>query len=100
MPVDQRTRHVMEIKNLPVVSSSDPQWAPSPINFMLCRLVVIISCFILNDYAVDLKMALDHDLMLRSNVPFFSRFRDVMRGECWAKFTVGVSTWLSSYCGI
>lgn len=89
-----------EVKNLPAFSSSDPQWVPSPINFILWRLAVIISCFILNDYVVDVKMAVDHDLMLPSNVPFFSRIGHVTRAECWTRLIVGVSTWLNAYCGI
>ena len=89
-----------EVKNLPAFSSSDHQWVPSPIHFILWRLAVIISCFFLNDYMIDVKMALDHDLMLPSNVPFFSRIGQVTRGECWTRFLVGVSTWLQAYCSI
>lgn len=89
-----------EVKNLPAFSSSDNEWVPSPIIFIVWRLAVIISCFILNDYAIDARMALDHDLMLPSNVPFFSRIGEVTHGEYWTRLIVGVSTWLNGYCSM
>ncbi len=89
-----------EVKGLPQFSSSDPHWVPSPMTFVVWRSAIIISCFMLNEYVVDVRMALDHDLIQPSSVPFFSRIGHVTSKECWTRLIVGVSTWLSAYCGL
>lgn len=86
-----------EVKGMPHYSSADPQWVPSPIVFIVWKLAIIISCFFLNDYVVDARMALDHDLMLPSRVPFFTRSGEVTQNEVVTRLIVGVSTWLSGY---
>lgn len=86
-----------EVKNLPAFSTSDHQWIPSPTTFILWKSAVIISSFVLNDYVIDAKMSIDHDLMLPSKVPFLFRLGDVTLGECWTRLVVGLSTWLNLY---
>lgn len=87
-----------EAKGIPPFSSTDPQWIPSPVIFILWRLAVIVSCFFVNDYVVNVRMALDHELMLPSRVPFFTRSGEVTRDDVVTRLVVGVSTWLSGYC--
>lgn len=86
-----------EVKNLPAFSTSDYQWVPAPTTFILWKLAIIISCLVLNDYVVDAKMAMDHDLMLPSKIPFLSRIGHVTLGECRTRLVVGLSTWLNYY---
>ncbi len=87
-----------QAKGIPHFSSADPQWIPSPFIFIVWKLSIIVSCFFLNDYVFDIRMALDRDLMLPSRVPFFTRSREVTRDEIVTRLIVGVSTWLSGYC--
>ena len=87
-----------EVKNLPFFSSGDPQWVPSPTVFVVWKLAIIVSCFMLHDYVIDARMALIHDLMLPSKIPFLSRIGEITREEIWTRLVVGVSTWLIGYC--
>lgn len=87
-----------EVKGLPPFSSRDPQWVPSPFTFIAWRIAILISCYILNDYVINARAALDPDLMLPSKVPFFTRIREVTREELVTRLTVGISTWVAGYC--
>lgn len=87
-----------EVKDLPHFSSSDPQWIPSPIVFIVWKLAVIVSCFFLNEYVMDARLVVDHDLMLPSRVPFLTRIGKITHDEVAARLIVGVCTWSSGYC--
>lgn len=87
-----------EAKGIPPFSSTDPQWIPSPVLYIVWRLAVIISCFFIHKYLIDVRMGVDHDLMLPSHVPFFARSGEVNRDDIVTRLYVGVSTWASGYC--
>ena len=87
-----------EVKGLPNFSSSDPQWIPSPNVFIAWKLAIIVPCFFLNEYVMDARLAVDHDLMLPSRVPFLTRVGEITQDEVVARLIVGVYTWTSGYC--
>ncbi|KAM0801166.1 membrane bound O-acyl transferase family-domain-containing protein [Usnea florida] len=87
-----------EVKDVPHFSSGDPQWIPSPIVFIVWRLAIIVSCFFLNEYVMDARLAVDHDLMLPSHIPFLTRIGEITQHEVVARLIVGVCTWTSGYC--
>ena len=87
-----------EVKDLPHFSSDDPQWVPSPIVFIVWKLAIIVSCSFLNEYVMDARLAVDHDLMLPSRVPFLTRIGEITQDEVVARLIVGVGTWTSGYC--
>ena len=87
-----------EVKDVPHFSSGDPQWIPSPIVFIVWRLAIIVSCFFLNEYVMDARLAVDHELMLPSHVPFLTRIGEITQDEVVARLIVGVCTWTSGYC--
>ena len=87
-----------EVKGLPHFSSTDPQWIPSPTVFIAWKLAIIIPCFFLNEYVMDARLAVDHDLMLPSRVPFLTRVGEITQDEVVARLIVGVWTWTHGYC--
>ena len=87
-----------EVKGLPNFSSSDPQWIPSPIVFIAWKLAIIVPCFFLNEYVMDARLAVDHNLMLPSRVPFLTRIDEITQDEVVARLIIGVCTWTSGYC--
>lgn len=87
-----------EVKGLPQFSSSDPQWVPSPFQFIMCKLAILIGCFFLNDYMVKLKWTVDRKMFQPSLVPFFTRIGEVTQEEVWTRLVVGVTTWTGAYC--
>ena len=87
-----------EVKGLPNFSSRDPQWIPSPSVFIAWKLAIIVSCFFLNEYVLDARLAVDPGLMLPSRVPFLTRFAEITQDEVVARLIVGVCTWTHGYC--
>ena len=86
-----------EVKGLPNFSSSDPHWIPSPIVFIAWKLAIIFPCFFLNEYVMDARLAVDHDLMLPSRVPFLTRIGEITQDEVVARLIIGGCTWSSGY---
>ena len=87
-----------EMKDVPHFSSRDPQWIPFPIVVIVWRLAIIVLCFFLNEHVMDARLAVDHDLMLPSHVPFLTRIGEITQDEVVARLIVGVCTWTSGYC--
>lgn len=86
-----------EVKKLPRFSSSDPQWVPSPLQFIMWKFAIIIGCSLLNDYVQNAREALNKDLLLPSLVPFLTRLGDVSRDEIWTRVVVGLTSWAAAY---
>ncbi len=87
-----------EVKGLPQFSSSDPQWVPSPFQFIMWKVAILTGCFFLNDYMVKLKSTQDRKMFQPSLVPFFTRIGEVTQEEVWTRLVVGVTTWTAAYC--
>lgn len=86
-----------EIKGLPHFSSTDTQWLPSPLLFIVWKIAVLMGCSFLNDYVVDAREALNKDLLQPSKVPFLTRLNEVTIEEMWTRFVVALSSWMMFY---
>lgn len=57
-----------------------------------------MGCFFLNDYIMEVRGALNKELLQPSLVPFFTRMGEVTQGEVWTSLVVGVTSWAGGYC--
>lgn len=87
-----------EIKGIPHFSNSDPQWIPSPFLFIIWKMAIMIGCFSLYHYAIDLRTPLDKDFFQPSRVPLIARIGNVTLEEIWARLVVNVTFWFGGYC--
>ena len=87
-----------EVKGIPHFSNSDPEWVPSLTSFILWRLAIIFGCFVVHNYVVRVRMALDQDFLQPSRIPFLTRMGEVTRDELWTRMVVTISFWTTSYC--
>lgn len=87
-----------EVKGIPHFSNSDPRWIPSPLTFTIWKLGIMIGCFLLYDHVVDVRLALEKDLLQPSCVPFIARIGEVTWEEVWTRVVVNVTFWVSGYC--
>lgn len=86
-----------EVKGIPHFSNSEPEWAPSLPLFVLWKLAIILGCFVIHDYVVGVRMALDRDLLQPSRIPFLTRMNEVTKNELWTRMMVTISFWTASY---
>ena len=90
-----------QVKNVPAYWTSDPSRTPSPVEFLLRKLLIFCVCYFVLDVATSSADPVHNRVLYDvAKIPLFSRWAAVDSEELIRKTVGGVGYWTASYCTI
>ena len=89
-----------EIRNVHPFSRRDPQYVPSPLNFVLWKATTVILCIWVHTFCIETQLSQDQNLMTPEFIPIFGRLSHVSMEEITVRLIATCTTLTSIYCFI
>ena len=87
-----------EIRNVHPFSATNPQYAPSPLSFVLWKAITVVSCVRAHTFCIETQLSQDQSLMAPEFIPIFRRLGHVSVEELIVRLIATCTTLVSIYC--